>query len=159
MIPTDIEPGTAFHLSPQSPYSLYSKSADDSLLQRSWEMSSLQKEGTVTAKRKRPPGTDHEATGMALRRAYTEDDILQGRGKGVSKHRGNRRFRKIIKRYCSPYTRAKTNQERRKFVDIVLGEVHSRGRFLELCDSRWVVMTEKKVREKVSQVRAPMLSL
>lgn len=111
---------------------------------------------------KRPParkksygsdGTDE--AGIPLPGGYTEDDILPGRGKGVSQHKGNRRFRKIIRRYCNPYMKAQTNQERRRIVDIVLQEVHSKGRFLEPSDdpnTNWIILTEKKIREKVSQV-------
>lgn len=159
MIPSNTKPSTAVHLGPLSPFSVYSKDGNDGPLKPSWEMASLQKEKTSAVKRKRVSDNDREAVaGFTFGNAYTDDDILQGRGKGVSKHRGNRRFRKVIKRYCHPYTRAKTNQERRKIVDLVLGEVRNKGRFLELCNSDWVVLSEKKVREKVSQVRA-LLSL
>lgn len=118
----------------------------------------MQNEQGMNVKRQRmfDEGKEEEeaVSGIPIRGDYNDDDILQGRGKGVSRHRGNRRFRKIIKRHCNAYTRAKNNRERRKIVDLVLGEVHNRGRFLELSsDSHWVMLTEKKIREKVSQVR------
>ena len=153
MIPTTIRPSTAVHLTALAPFKFYSNQ-NSTLFNHSWDMSSSFQEGKPVAKRKRAPNDDisDEARGMAIQGAYTDHDILQGRGKGVSKHRGNRRFRKIIKRYCNSYTQAKNNQERRRIVDLVLGEVHNRGRFLELHNSTWVVLTEKKIREKVSQV-------
>jgi len=97
---------------------------------------------------------DAQPRGFSLPGGYTEFDILQGRGKGVLKHKGNQRFRKIIKRYNNAYARAQSNLERRKIVDLVLGEVSSWGRFLELqkdSDAVWVELSESKVREKVSQ--------
>ena len=106
---------------------------------------------------------DAQPRGFSLPGGYTEDDILQGRGKGVLKHKGNQRFRKIIKRYNNAYARAQSNLERRKIVDLVLGEVTSWGRFLEPqkdSDAVWIELSENKVREKVSQVRAkPQKSL
>jgi hypothetical protein len=105
-------------------------------------------------------GDDDDVQEVPLAGGYSSDDVLQGRGKGVSKHRGNRRFRKVIKNCSLPYSRAQNNTARRQVVDRVLATIHEKGRFLEPSgdDTLWIELTDKKVREKISQVRCLKLT-
>lgn len=106
----------------------------------------------VASKRTRPK---KKVEGTHMLETYAENDILQGRGKGFSRHPGNRRFRKIVKRYTNEYAECQTNGERKVVVNRVLAEVKEKGRFVQLCDETdgtCFLLAERKIREKVSQV-------
>jgi hypothetical protein len=87
----------------------------------------------------------------------TPNDILYGRGRSKDNHPGNKAFRDIVSKYKLPYFQAKTHQEKRSLVELVVFEIKAQdppGRFL--CnehnnDSWYEVDDVGKIHKKVSQ--------
>ena len=81
----------------------------------------------------------------------SEADVLFGRGRGMSKHPGNARFRKIIDQHVPQYEKAGKYEKTSIAENIVRIIKESEGRFLRLGKSgEWEHVSDEAARNKVS---------
>ena len=82
----------------------------------------------------------------------TEHDVLLGRGSGVTKHEGNKKYRNLIVRSQYNYVLA-TRSEKTAMARRIVAEIRrNKGRFLKQDESgAWIDVGNKKAVEKTSQ--------
>ena len=80
-----------------------------------------------------------------------DTDVLFGRGRGMSKHPGNARFRKLVDQHVPQYERAGKYEKTSIAENIVNIIKQSDGRFLRLGKSgEWESVSDEAARNKVS---------
>jgi len=85
----------------------------------------------------------------------TDHDVLFGRGDGPNRHKGNIRYRSLIKKYQTNYLNAKKNKEKGEISKLIVKMIVSdnpRGRFLKKTSSgKWQEVDIKLAITKTSQ--------
>lgn len=86
----------------------------------------------------------------------TDSDVLSGRGKGVNNHKGNIRFRDIVRKYKNDFLEAESKKIKTHITAMIVKEIRSLdppGRFLEPhgMSDLWVEIGDENAMKKTAQ--------
>ena len=95
-------------------------------------------------------GTTSDATSSSKDSVVGENDVLFGRGKGVSNWVGNVRFRQLVDLHAAAYAKTETRAQKRAICITIVETIYARGgRFLEKdTDLLFPVLTNEANRGK-----------
>lgn len=84
-----------------------------------------------------------------------EGDVLCGRGKGVNNHKGNIRFRDIVRKHTIKYHENSTTKTEKSYItSLIVAKIRSlQGRFLELDQktNSWTDIGDRRAKRKAAQ--------
>ena len=95
-----------------------------------------------------------ESNDVVPDKQYTEKDVLFGRGGLGNNHKGNIRYRELVKSHKAQYRKTKDKQAKTAMARSILHKIDSSGgRFLKYdeAQNKWIRVSSNRARIKISQ--------